>query len=619
VAGLSPQQRHELAATINGALTGTDMGFVQMTVDVGGEVHLLGPELLASLGLVQNRLDNVIEPMDLPGAVVLNPPTPAAAPLLDRELAQLEAAETELSRSRARAEDLSLRLERARGSTSVEDVHQLKAHLDRARARMLELRAELRAAEVELGTEADLARERARLVERAQSLVRRRAELDELVRSAGDPGVPAEVEAALADVVRSAEEESADPTRSEARSLAEAIVRADAAVEKLAAHPQPPQWLLLQVKDELDEASARVRALEMQQADGIAVADQLARARTRFSDARSAWEELEQGPVGQLAEREGERAALLARARQLVGAGPDDDVRAAIATYASSSKVPEALVALRRALQAHDEGTDEVADAALVAHASRWCATRQEAGARVAAARAELAGIESDQRATDRHIAELDAGALDAPSRRRRIDGLRAELDDVVASEQELEERLARARRPAGERHATAEEVAELERALRNALADVDDIEREVADLRERVASAEDEAEGDDDSGDGERPWWEGGATPAMARAIPITAEVDVDVSSVQDDDVDRFVLAKAAGLRRAGRGESVPLVVDAAFDRLSPELALRMLDVFPKIGHIVQIVYLASTDLAEKWAKRQPESQVATVRLLRS
>jgi hypothetical protein len=117
---------------------------------------------------------------------------------------------------------------------------------------------------------------------------------------------------------------------------------------------------------------------------------------------------------------------------------------------------------------------------------------------------------------------------------------------------------------------------------------------------------------------DSAAPWWEGNVARVSDRALPAMADAAVDTSRVDVDDAETFVLARAAGLRHVGRGESVPLIIDGAFDDLAPEVASRLFDVLLRIGPIVQIVYLASNAVAEKWAKRQPEQYAAVVRLER-
>lgn len=616
VVGLGAAQRRQLAATINDALGG-HLRDVVLRVDVGGEPQLLTADLLATLGLAKQGVDNVIEPSDLPGAVVLGTTVPPAPPShsafgagLSPDLRLLDQARRELQRAEVRAGEFARRLESARRSSQAEDVHKLKSYLDRVKGRILDATAALQAVEAEHGDGGSSARR--------QAIAARIAELAEHLRSLREQAqgpLPdsSEVVAALAALDGDDPHEGVQLADVEElrRSLSEVRER----VESLEARQQPPQWLLFQIKDELDDARGRVAALEHQHAEGTPVAGEaLDRARRRLSDAEASWEELENGVMGQLARAQDDLDVLLAHATALLGAEPaleqvDEQLKALAARLRREGAGSDHLASLLRQL-GWEVGTSTAADSA-----RQWLVHVHELDEQRSQARREAHEVEEELQELQRAATQLDQTAVGGGAAVVEAERQLAELREI---EHELEVRLARAKSSAP---SATTELADLERAHRNALADVAEIAQEVADLERRLhdPSSDQWTEGRGaQRASGGRPWWEGQDLPASSRALPLDAEVDVDMSHVMDDDVDKFVLSKAAALRRAGRGESIPLVIDGAFDGLSPDLAHRVLDVFPKIGHIVQIVYLASGDVAERWAKRQDESVVGIVRLQR-
>jgi chromosome segregation ATPase len=616
VVGLGSVQRRELAAAINDALSG-HLHDLSISVDVGGDPQHLTPALLASLGLTGLGVDNVIEPADLPGATVLGAPQRPnvavprpAARTPDERL--LEQASLELQRSQARAAEFAQRLELARKSSRSEDVHKLKSYLDSVRARSLELTSALRSAEEDHRHGSAGSARRTAIEHQVAQLEQR---IEALRATVDAPQVDHDaLRAALAAARVPYASEGVVPQ--DIDHLLRGLREVQDKVVRLQEQQQPPQWLLFQIKDELDDARARVTALSLQHADGIDVEDKLRRAHGRLADAQEAWNELEQGVMGQVAAAQDELDVLHAQAVVMLGGEPPID------------ELAERLGALRDRMTEHDDAVVRLvrelarigvnADAATAARAAEQWIADVEAGAdRSGQARRELREAEAELRDLEEHLAQL--GEPEDPAGSQRTEQLGQQLQELHEIERELEARLAKARRSTG---APTDELAELERAHRNALADVTDIAGEVEELKAKLASS---GSGDRASvampsaGDASRPWWEGDIVPAAQRSFPIAADVEVDMSSVVDSEVDQYVLAKAAALRRAGRGESIPLVIDGAFDSLSPELAERVLDVFPKIGHIVQIVYLASGDLAEKWAKRQDEMSVGVVRLQRA
>lgn len=95
-------------------------------------------------------------------------------------------------------------------------------------------------------------------------------------------------------------------------------------------------------------------------------------------------------------------------------------------------------------------------------------------------------------------------------------------------------------------------------------------------------------------------------------------SDSQLDFNNVQQDQVEVFVMSRVAWLRQSANGESLPLIVDAAFDGLPVALQLRLLNLLGSVASTVQVVYLASSSTAIDWAERQSEMLAAVVQLER-
>jgi hypothetical protein len=666
VSKLTPEMRLRLAASLRAALFGDPVDLV-MNVDVGGVPQPLTSDLLARLGLQRRPLDNVVSAADLPGAVVLRQPVedpatqmrvgvgstaseawnayntdPIHEPVHDGPLFE---ARNELAEAEANLRKIAERLDAARLGRTDETEAQLRdarASLKQARARVAEMN------DIVQRLEQTLPPQRESKVVRVIKLRHSEADINERIHQLrGSLHAPAENRSEVQGYLDAAVAEIPPEERAERRNrlalLSERYYEDRALFEKLEHQPRPPSWLIRQTEDQIDEAQARITAFTYQIKEGIDVRKQLKRAQEQLREAQEAWDELENGVEGELRSARSHLDESSRNVAAFLLVEPDADLDDAIElerellenAVDARSELVEALVR---------QGVDATSETAM-ATAQQWLDHQDRLEASHAAVQQQLAAALLDLGDIRRQIFDVSAEpepvedpllAVD----QSQLDVARANYDAAVHVAEAAAEEVARLEsRPVVD---SAFEIDALERAHHEALEVVEAAGRKVDyfarldALRHDDAatlhvpqsqevstfSSFDAATSEDEYGGtvGVRPWWEGGndqiRQPAPAHMVSNATAAEVDVSRISEEDVEMYVLSRAAGLRMAARGESVPLIIDAAFDDLPPHLVVRLFAALAKISSMVQVVYLSSGHVAEDWVKRQNEMLAAKVQV---
>lgn len=675
VSKLTPEMRARLATSLRAALFGDPIDLV-MNVDVGGVPQELTTDLLARLGLQRRPLDNVIAAADLPGAIVRQPVAVPAEQKVelsvgvitggddswnsfqnalsggiadtthaDVEDGPLFDARQELAAAEARLEDIARHLDAARVGRSVEDdgsVFELAAahaELEDATLRVQEL------SEVVRGLEQTLPPQRESKVVRVIRLRQAEATINEQIHQLRSSlQVPAEdrsdVQQALEAAVSAGVPQDQDARRSRLSLLSERYHEDRALLEKLENQPRPPQWLIVSTQEQIDEAQARITAFTYQIKEGIDVRKQLVRAQEQLREAQEAWEELQNGIEGEVRSA---RAHLEESTRNLeafLGIEPENDIDLEEAIESERDAMQNVTDPRQQLVDALDRQSVDSTPETAAEIAQQWLASQERIDASHAAVQQQLAVVLLDLGDVRKQIADVSAEADVAEELavdRTQLDAARAQLDSAVREQQRAAEAVAALEmRPTPTVVDNSLEVAALEAQLHEAQELVDAAGRKV-DYFARLdalrhddpvtpASQEvssfasfDAATSEDEYGTPGRPWWEGRdepVTPAVTRgAGPAEVkEPEVDLSQISEDDVEMYVLSRSAGLRMAARGESVPMIIDAAFDTLPPHLVVRLFAALAKVSSMVQVVYLSSGNVAEDWVKRQNEMLAAKV-----
>lgn len=655
VAGLSDSQRGELAKGLAAALTGAESS-LRIEVDVAGVPQRLTPRLIASLGIRPDPIGSVagqdwddqtqavsgLERVDS----FLEARLYGTSSVMSEKKSSLAAARSKLKEARDHAAGVARQLYEALNSDQTFDqteLEQTQLKYSQARQRVADIHHALLAATPPEDVAAERLerlhqiRERieVRLVELGQLLAPstvdaeiikralRRAE--ELIEPAED--VDKEWEAAAeagASTALSAPSQLRQPAE-----LADLWVEVSERLEHSRTHAAP-KWLMQMIRGDFEDANARAAALRSQQADGIDVREPLRRAERALVDAQAAWDELQHGSQATIAALEVEREDVRAEAIAVLRRDPGDEALASelreaqrrIDAHALGQAVSPrgelARVLVMSGIHATEDDAIEVATGWLEQHRQNEIIRSQ--------LRQELAAATLDLRDVKAEILALESRDLiedEDPEELLRQE--LAETEQVVAEEGS---RLAGLRRVAA-RQKTEEQIAGLELAYKVAIEGMESAGRRVdyfvelapvgvaadvlpasfpepdkpAHLRALLAESPEAAEAAEEE-----------SRVAAEAEAPGLSESERAVVSGRHD-VNSLVLARAAELRRAGSGEAVPLVLDAAFDDLPAGLASRVFDLLPRIGNEAQIVYLASNELAGRWVEDKSEVIAAVVR----
>jgi hypothetical protein len=356
-------------------------------------------------------------------------------------------------------------------------------------------------------------------------------------------------------------------------------------------------------------------------------------------EAQEAWDELENGIEGQVraARVHLDESVTNLEAFLEVESGADLDQAIELA-FDAMDNVSDPRADLVNALDA--QGVDAGVENA-VHIARQWLARQEHLDASHAALQQQLAAALLDLGEVRKQIADVSAEveAVEVPSEdQAQLDAARATYESAVRDAELAAEAVAALETRQPGPMIDEQRVAELEAEHREALEVVEAAGRKVdyfarldalrhddepatTPVSSEVATfaSIDAATSEDEYGDSSLPWWEGRDEPVTPAAERNTGPVDVvdaevDLSQISEEDVEMYVLSRAAGLRMAARGESVPLIIDGAFDTLPPHLVVRLFAALAKVSSMVQVIYLSSGRVAEDWVKRQHEMLAAKV-----
>lgn len=654
VSDLSNAMRGQLVDTFQSMLFG-DFANNLMAVDVGGVPQELTPELLKQLGLVGHKVSNVIRVSDLPGVRVIQPsrervaerefvganagasaggsrfkddaapeqPAPQGPTPLELALEQLEAAEADVNKLMRRLEQVK----QSRTSGPPPEMEKVANALEKANAKVAKLEAELKEVELERqklqqnAGESGEEHKTVRLIRLRQiesAIGERIFQLRE--KMAPTPVDKSEVTECMTAALQADPQDDMLARRAELEQLERRYEQHRVEVERLESLPRPPEWLVNQTHEQIAEAQARITAFTYQIREGIDVRPQLAKAQEQLREAQEAWEELEDGVEGQLrAEKKRLEDAENAIVKFL-GLEPGNDVREALTTAldeVASYQDPRML--LVDALARH--GVDAKPEYA-VSIAERWIHFQDKQDEAYVRMQQELAEALFDQDEARKQIAEVEAepDENDLQELVEFAQSLQAELSKAQKVQQAAEAKLQELSRNYQTGYLD-EEVAALESQYEEAWNVAEAAARKVEYFESleslRGELNDTEVDSSDTQNSENQPWWEtktGAVSDNQAAIESDEVRPQVDLSELDEDALENFVLTHAASLRQVAKGETVPLILDAAFDDFPPVLMTRMMAVLMRIAPLVQVIYLTSNKKAENWVRAQDEMLAAKV-----
>jgi predicted nucleic acid-binding Zn-ribbon protein len=666
VSKLSNEMRERLSTSLHKVLAGEPADLV-MSVDVGGVPQPLSAELLARLGLQRRPLDNVVTAADLPGAVVHKAASAfaddrvqlsvgvvsgaadswsafaaaddsAVAPHSHVEPTDgpLFEARRQLADAEAHLEEISQRLDAARRGEVADSSHERDVatrRLAAASARVTELQATVHELEATLPPKRESKVVRVIRLRQAEATINER--IHQLRASLHAPAEDrSEVQRLLDAAISAGPADDTGYRRERLDLLTEQYHEDVNLLEKLEHQPRPPQWLIVQTQEQIDEAQARITAFTYQIKEGIDVRKQLQRAQEQLREAQEAWDELENGIEGEVRAARAKLEESVANIEFFLEIEPGSNIEASLesAREAMESAVDPRVDLVTALEQHHVDSTLETA----VDVAREWLERQEQVEALHTAVQQELTAVLLDLGDVRKNIAEISAETetVDDPGiDRSALDAARVELAAALREQEDAAELVAATEMTFVPVDNSAE-IAALEIEHQKALdivegagrkvdyfAQLDALRHDDDDLPVLVSGDPEAFAATDQTGyeDSGLPWWEGRVepvTPATQRndGPDEVLETQVDLSQISEDDVEMYVLSRAAGLRMAARGESVPLIIDGAFDTLPPHLVGRLFAALAKISAMVQVVYLSSGNVAEDWVKRQSEMLAAKV-----
>lgn len=117
------------------------------------------------------------------------------------------------------------------------------------------------------------------------------------------------------------------------------------------------------------------------------------------------------------------------------------------------------------------------------------------------------------------------------------------------------------------------------------------------------------------------RRWLEGGALTPRSQGHGVSAQagmsepVDVDVSNVDPEEAEVYLLARIASQRMVGEAGSLPLVLDEPFAELPPRVNQAMLGLLQRLAPAIQVVYLSDDPDVIRWGTQLPREMGAVRR----
>ena len=330
--------------------------------------------------------------------------------------------------------------------------------------------------------------------------------------------------------------------------------------------------------------------------------ERLERAYAALVDAEAVWEELHAPAPDD--HRAHELAAEVGRVRDeavaVLGGDPGGDLEGALRALRQRPEDPEpARNALVVALEAVGATLGPDGDPAVSAAA--WLAYADEDHARRAALQAELGGLESDIEEVGRagqHDERDDPPPLPPSDSRVPVQvrtRLESDLEEARAALEaatDHEEMARRARNQASTRlenarsadlrmGSLAEELTGATAAHEQATARVDELERTESQRQAAPAPA-----------------------PAAAPAYAPSYAPEVDITDVDVDELEVYLLARLVAQRSVGEAGSLPIVIDDAFAGLPVTTIEKAIAVLERFTAAFQFIYLSDDPEIEAWAR---------------
>lgn len=112
------------------------------------------------------------------------------------------------------------------------------------------------------------------------------------------------------------------------------------------------------------------------------------------------------------------------------------------------------------------------------------------------------------------------------------------------------------------------------------------------------------------------RRWLEGGAliprSPGHRSPAGVSGPVEVDVSNVDPEEAEVYLLARIASQRMVGEAGSLPLVLDEPFAGLPDRVRQAMLGLLQRLAPAIQVVYLSDDPAVIRWGTQLPREMGA-------
>ena len=577
IRGIDARRRHDLVVRLQRTMAGASTG-MRVSVDLGSGPEELTVEVVDLLALMGRRVDNVLRTADLPGAIVLGSADE------NRELVDAQ----RLVRDRAAALASARHEDRTRRDQKIE---QFEENLRNALGHAEELRKTVSGEKAKVTPAAERESRVAQLRDVLGMVEVRTVELTAMIEAA--PGATDDVRRGLQAIATLEETDTGAPplneTARELRATWRSLTEELTALERKG---RPPQWLVDQAQSELDETAARVRALAYQASEGANVEEGLARSRKQLRDAQAVWGEVTHGAEARISALQEKRQDLRSEAAALLGTHVDNDTidSALSARISDAMTMREATDLIVDALRRVGIETSDPTDMELLKTEGRaWLRSQRGAKDR-RKLQTDLASAVFDRRDVLREIAEVEAMDDSAEQKDDTEDAtwMRGELAQAERRVDELTQTVEELKAAP-----EAPEVHALQQEHDVALAALNDLRK----ARSGVNAAGD--------GANQRPWWLQRSEPTPASHLQAGPGAEVDVSGVMEE-ADDYVLSRAAALRVVARGESVPLIIDSAFDDLPEEQTRRLLDQLSRASSVVQVVYFTQSRNPWNWALDQ-------------
>lgn len=554
VDGFGARQRFDMTNRLTKALSGHDVGF-EFSVDIDGSPEPLNEQSAERVGFDASAVDNVVTVEDIPGvAFYVEDEDYRPADANDPE-GRLGAARAELAEAEREAAIAASRMEAAeRPVQRIDDrvLEQLYEAHEQVRHRVGELREKVNSDPSRQNTPEQREDRRNRMVSIEAAIENRIKELRSVLSSPE----------AIRGWARSAGPEVAGQLTKEWAEVNERL-------QNVRPRAQAPHWLVVQSRNDVKLARERVQDLMVRLGNNEDVFTQLEAARGALRDFESVWLEVESSTRDEVAELQARRAAIFDKANGLAGRELDAD------------EVGQVLEGLANAPQQEPDTNDTVDDP-------------------FASERRDLAAALLDLRDVRRDIVGIDNEPVTQPTPedQERVGALLEQLREAEERERELGERLAELQVAARQPRPVNPDALEL-------------VRRNLSAARDRLVNAQRQVD-----------YFETMAPRARGpKRRPVSPEdddkaIEIDMSGVDPEQLERYLLSRAAQLRNAGNGKAIPMILDAALDHLPDHTMFSCLSALMRVASVVQVIYMAGDRTPVEWADRQDEMRVAVTRL---